>query len=109
MDPNSSSRADSSAFLERCNKTLEREKLLADNMEQPAEPPKNSADDTRTGKAYFQYSLAILTFLVSNAPSVSLKVADNSQPCKRKRQNIDHVIRKNKRLRNTRKLELFLT
>jgi len=73
-------------LLERCNKALEREKLLADNMEQPAELPKTSADDTRT---------------VSNASSVLLKVADNSKPYKRKRQNIDHVTRKNKRLRNT--------
>jgi hypothetical protein len=109
--------------LERCNKALEREKLLADNFEQPAEPPENSVDedcrstaeakgstpDTRTGKAYFQYSAAVLTFLVSNAPSSSLKVADNSQLCKRKRQIIDHVIRMNKLLRNTHKLELFLT
>jgi hypothetical protein len=85
-------------LLKRCNKALEREKILADNTEQPAQPLEKSTDenshstaetkgstlDTRTGKAYFQYSLVVLTFLVSNTPSLSLKVADNSQP-KRKR------------------------
>jgi hypothetical protein len=109
-------------LLERCNKALKCEKLLADNTEQPIEPPENSADEdghstaetkvstphTRTGKVYFQDLPAVLTFLVSNVPSSSLKVADNSQPCKRKRQIIDHMTIKNKRLRNTRKLELFL-
>jgi hypothetical protein len=63
-------------LLKRYNKAFEHEKIQ-DNTEQPAGPPKNSADedggraaeakgstsDTRTGKAYFQYSLAVLTFL----------------------------------------------
>jgi hypothetical protein len=108
-------------LIEKCNKALEREKILADNTEQLASPPEKSTDenshstaetkgstpDTRTGKAYFQYSPAVLTFQVSNTP-LSLKVADNSQS-KRKRHIGDHVIGKNKRLRKTRKSELFLT
>ena len=109
-------------LLERCNKALEREKILADNTEQLASPPETSTDenshstaetkgstpDTRTSKAYFQYSLVVLTFQVSNTPLLSLKVADNSQP-KRKRQLGDHVIGKTKRFWKTRKLELFVT
>ena len=109
-------------LLERCNKALEREKILADNTEQLASPPKKSMDEnshstmetkgsianTRIGKAYFQYSLAVLTFQVSNTPLLSLKVADNSQP-KRKRQLRDHVIGKTKRFWKTRKSELFVT
>ena len=79
-------------LLERCNKALEREKILADNIEQLTSPPKKSMDEnshstietkgstpnTRTGKAYFQCLPAVLTFLVSNTPSLSLKVVDNS-------------------------------
>jgi hypothetical protein len=106
-------------LFERCNKALEPEKI-ADNTKQPTVPLENSATEdacstvetkrpipnTRTGKAYFQYSPAVLTLLVSNA-SLSLKVGDNSQS-KRKRQIKGHVVGKNKRLRKTRKSELFL-
>jgi hypothetical protein len=69
---------------------------------------KGSIPNTRIGKAYFQYSLVVLTFQVSNTPLLLLKVVDNSQP-KRKQQLGDHVIGKTKRFRKTRKLELFIT
>lgn len=107
-------------LFKRCNKALEPEKI-ADNIEQPTVPLENSVTkdacstietkrpipNTRTGKAYFQYSLVVLTFLVSNTSSLSLKVGDNSQS-KRKRQIKGHVVGKNKRLWKTRKSELFL-
>jgi len=78
-------------LFERCNKALEPKKIV-DNTEQPTGPPKNNADkdaysttepkgptlNTRTSEAYFQYSLVVLTFLVSNATSLLLKVRDNS-------------------------------
>jgi hypothetical protein len=98
-------------LLERCNKALEHEKILADNTEQPAGlfekstvensystvETKRSTLDTRRGKVYFQYSPAVLTFLVSKTPLLSLKVVDNSQP-KHKQQIGDHIIGKNKQL-----------
>jgi hypothetical protein len=107
-------------LFERYNKVLEPEKI-ADNTEQPIVPLENSVTEdacstaetkkpipnTRTGKVYFQYLLAVLTFLVSNTSSLLLKVGDNSQS-KRKQQIKGHVVGKNKRLRKTCKSELFL-
>jgi hypothetical protein len=78
-------------LFERCNQALEPKKI-ADNTAQPMVPLENSETEdacstaetkrpmpnTRTSKAYFQYSPAVLTFLVSNASSLSLKAGDNS-------------------------------